>query len=87
MAFIIHTNQAGKKIPPAPIFTWQTLNEIAAKYKCRWCNSRVGAWQSYDHEGGVNVQGFNKPQWVYYVCTYCGYQWALWKILKELKIK
>ena len=43
--------------------------------------------ESYDHDGGIPVQGFKEKQWVYVHCDACGYDWALWKILNRMKRK
>lgn len=37
----------------------------------------------YDHDGGYNLKGFGKPQWVYVECS-CGYQWSVWKLHIDL---
>lgn len=33
----------------------------------------------HDHDGGVALKGYGKPQWVYVHCLHCGYDTALWK--------
>jgi len=43
--------------------------------------------ESYDHEGGIPVKGFDKPQWVYFRCERCDYCSALWKVLNEIEVK
>jgi hypothetical protein len=41
------------------------------------CGERLDAGDvsSYDHEGGMKLRGFEKPQWAYIVCK-CGHQIA-----------
>jgi len=53
------------------------------QFNC-WCGEPIKAEHvhSYNHQGGIEVEGFEKKQWVYFVCPGCGYSWALWKILK-----
>jgi len=36
--------------------------------------------EHYPHNGGWNVEGFDKKQWLYITCPGCGYQWALHKL-------
>lgn len=43
--------------------------------------------ESYDHEGGIPVSGFDEPQWVYFHCDRCEYDGALWKVLNEIEAK
>lgn len=40
--------------------------------------------EHYLHEGGEQVKGYEKPQWLYIHCDNCGYDMALWKIRREL---
>lgn len=37
----------------------------------------------YDHDGGLLVVGFSRPQWLFLECPNCDYQWALWKLLRR----
>lgn len=34
----------------------------------------------YDHEGGYNLPGFGKPQWLMHHCKKCNYDYSLWKL-------
>jgi len=43
--------------------------------------------KTYPHEGGIEVEGFDKKQWVYFNCLDCDYDWALWKLLRYVKEK
>jgi len=69
-----------------------TLGEIGeriekAGVKCRWCETEIKAIniESYPHEGGIEVNGYSKKQWVYFTCPKCDYQWALHKLLNQIK--
>ena len=45
-------------------------------------------WESYDHDGGVKVEGFPEKQWVYFPQFKNGkkyYEWALWKALNRIE--
>ena len=56
---------------------------------CGVCNPLVDLanlpFQGYEHDGGVQVKGFDKKQWVYVTCPQCGEKWAYWKLLKHAK--
>jgi len=45
---------------------------------------KKGSIKSNDHEGGTKLKNFEKPQWIYFHCV-CGYDSALWKVMKHLK--
>lgn len=71
-----------------------TLQEIAMKIgeadvHCRWCKTRIKAIniESYDHTGGIELEGYEKPQWVYFTCEGCNYQWSLWKLLRQIEAR
>ena len=53
-------------------------------FRC-WCGEPITAEhvRSYDHRGGITVDGFAEKQWVHFRCPGCGYGWALWKILNR----
>jgi len=61
-----------------------TLKEYAAlvkRKKCRWCKRRLSSRvEHYDHAGGWEVHEYPQKQWLYVVCTGCGYQWNLSKL-------
>lgn len=38
----------------------------------------------YSHTEGIGIEGIEEKQWVYYHCTQCSYDWALWKL--EMKL-
>lgn len=55
--------------------------------KCASCGKPIkkGSIKSYDHEeGGTKLKNFEKKQWIYFHCV-CGYDSALWKVMKQLK--
>ena len=42
-----------------------------------------GLLKNYPHDGGIQVAGYKRKQWVYVHCR-CGYDMAVWKIKREL---
>jgi len=68
-----------------------TLRDIAVRVRvlggvCASCGRTlfINSIHSYDHDGGLPVQGFAEKQWVYFHCKRCGYDSALWKVLNRL---
>jgi len=59
------------------------IQKAGAKFFCGE-PIHAGTVETYDHEGGVKVTGYEKLQWVYFVCPKCGYQMALWKLIHQL---
>ena len=45
---------------------------------------KAGDVRCYPHSGGVDVDGFEGRQWVYFHCPRCGYDMALPKILNQI---
>lgn len=39
-----------------------------------------GQLMCHDHDGGVALAGYGKPQWIYVHCIHCGHDTALWKV-------
>ncbi len=71
-------------------YTFAELDAIRHKVKapCHKTNDgycTLGAVEMYEHDGGVFVEGEKEKQWVYFTCSRCGYQWALWKLLRRLE--
>ena len=64
-----------------PLTVYQ--EEIKGK-KCRWCGKDLGdeLLEFYDHDGGFEVEGFDRKQWLYVTCPECEYQWSLSKLLR-----
>jgi len=62
----------------------QKYIELITKTKCTFCGRKLpirdSAIKMYPHDGGWNVNGYDKKQWLYIICPKCGYQWALWKL-------
>jgi len=63
------------------------LNElaIAEHLVCRSCRSEnwfLGNWGP--HPGGLSLEGFKEPQWVFLSCQECGYDTSFgkWKLSK-----
>jgi hypothetical protein len=48
-----------------------------------WSALYGGTVEGYDHDGGVEVEGFKEKQWVYLTCTKCGHQWSFQHILRS----
>ena len=44
----------------------------------------LGEIRTYDHAGGWPVKDFPIEQWVFMLCSKCGYGTALWKLLRWL---
>lgn len=67
-----------------------TLEEYARMVQDKNCAScdkplavghnRVVRVEFYDHDGGWEVEGFYRLQWLYVTCRRCGYENALWKL-------
>jgi len=49
---------------------------------CRDCGHALlsSPIQTYPHDAGWTVQGYEEKQWLYITCPGCGYEWALWKL-------
>ena len=61
--------------------TLQEFGRIFNGMLCRWCGAELsGPLQSYNHEGGVLLHGFEMPQWVFTRCPKCRYDWSYRKI-------
>jgi len=55
---------------------WRTLEEI-----------RCWSVEKYPHEHGVFLRDLNGCFWIYVHCGECGYDTALWKLVKQLEVK
>lgn len=60
---------------------------IQKDVRCKHCGSffRPSSVHCYPHANGYEVEGYVDKQWVYLTCPKCGYQWALWKLIKLVK--
>jgi len=36
-------------------------------------------------EGGIYLEGYTEPRWVYVTCSQCGYDMTIWKIWEEIQ--
>ena len=61
-----------------------TLEDLAEEMrgkKCRWCATPLTPnIHLYDHDCGLEVEGFAQRQWCYVICPKCKYEWAFWKL-------
>ena len=55
---------------------------------CRWCHTPLRAKdvRNYPHPNGIKVKGLPEKQWIYFECSNCEYQWALWKLTSQRNI-
>ena len=63
---------------------------LSAEYLCDTCHGTGEIKQKvslahepikhYEHDGGWEMDGFNRKQWLYVECPNCKYQWALHKL-------
>jgi len=55
--------------------------------KCQKCGEplKKGSIRCYDHSNGIQIIGKEKPQWVFFHCDGCGYDNALWKVLRQIR--
>jgi len=53
----------------------------AEKKECPKCDKPLvpANLEYYDHEGGYDLPGFGRRQWLYHQCE-CGYGYSLWKL-------
>ena len=68
---------------------WSFIREHAHELKCfGTCNKKLSevsyVVQMYPHEGGIEIEGAGK-QWVYVHCNVCGYDTALWKLVRLIE--
>lgn len=55
------------------------------QFEC-WCGNTItlNEFQGYPHDGGLS-DGEGTKLWVYATCKKCNYQWAVWKLLKNVQ--
>lgn len=55
----------------------QFKEALATKF-CRFHQNPVplknAEVENYDHDGGIEIEGFKEKQWVYAICPECGQQ-------------
>lgn len=56
------------------------------KYLCCERLIRKNSIRSYDHEGGIEVIGFDKKQWVYFHCNKCDHNSSLNKVIHNIEL-
>ena len=63
---------------------WADTNDI----RCLTCGTRLTSidMKYYPHEDGIKVDRFGRV-WIYFECPKCGYQNALWKLLRRMKTR
>lgn len=61
--------------------TMKEYLEMVKGKRCLFCGEPLpDKILHYDHDGGWDVLGFDKRQWLFIECDKCHYQWALWKL-------
>ena len=65
----------------ADIKKWVDENEV----RCITCGALLTSahMKYYPHDGGVQIQGMGRL-WIYLECPKCGYQNALWKLVRRV---
>lgn len=53
-------------------------------FKCLCGKELPKRFNSYDHDGGIELEEYFKRRWVYITCS-CGYDMALGKLTKQLE--
>lgn len=63
------------------------LSELFDKYSCVCGKSfdNYGDVWSFDHDAGLKLIGFGKPQHVYAHCMKCGHDTPLWQIMGVIR--
>ncbi len=72
----------------------ESLNQIGErignlKLRCRWCNHPITARdiKSRNHERGREVDNYTEPQWIYFHCRGCDYDWSLGKLVQQYETR
>jgi len=68
----------------ADIKKWVDEHDV----RCLTCNARLASshMKYYPHDGGIHVEGMGRL-WIYLECPKCGYQNALWKLVRMVKAR
>lgn len=62
-------------------YTLQNLRALCTREKCRWCGAKLPQEiESYPHDGGYVIDGYDSKQWAFITCRSCDYGWSLWKL-------
>ncbi|AKB79109.1 hypothetical protein MSHOH_2626 [Methanosarcina horonobensis HB-1 = JCM 15518] len=64
---------------------YDSLRVRVSSHSCPSCGALLSSAEvhSYDHEDGLNLRGFLRPQWIYITCTRCGADIALHKLTRD----
>ncbi|WP_440948623.1 DUF6011 domain-containing protein [Methanosarcina sp. T3] len=64
---------------------YDSLRVRVSSHSCPSCGSLPDSAEvhSYDHEDGLNLRVFLRPQWVYMSCPRCGVDIALHKLMRD----
>jgi len=68
--------------------TIEIIEEWKGKLTCRWCGTSLehGKLSKYAHPSGLESEN-GQRYWLYLTCPGCGYQWAWWKLLRQIEFK
>ena len=66
-------------------YTSTGIENFFDRHCCNICRSDFdkNIFKSYDHENGIHLEGFDKPQWIYKVCPKCGQEVSVYKALDK----
>ena len=69
------------------LITDPAILEVFEDAECVSCGEPLAGAPvyGYEHPDGINVDG--RKLWVFAVCPKCGYQNALWKVLRQKELK
>lgn len=64
---------------------YESLRVRFSSHSCPSCGALLSSAEvhSYDHEDGLNLQGFLRPQWVYFTCSHCRVDISLHKLTQN----
>jgi len=66
------------------------LTENNEKLKCVGCGRSLidTIWylDHYPHDGGIYLKEYGRRMWVYIHCEKCGYETALWKLVRQYEV-
>lgn len=76
----------GKPVSIGEIADFIIINED--RLFCGGCGRKLKdvSWslEMYPHSGGVLIKERGEKMWVYVHCRFCGYDTALWKLIKQI---
>ncbi|HIH73915.1 MAG TPA: hypothetical protein HA306_01040 [Methanosarcina sp.] len=64
---------------------YDSIRVRVSSHSCPSCGALLSSAEvhSYDHEDGLNLRGFLRPQWVYVTCSGCRVDIALHKLTRN----